>query len=157
MAIKMLRIDDRLIHGQIVTAWAKNIHADKIWIVDDGVAKDDFIKGIMQMVAPSDRELIITGLAEMPTMAKKLDAESGNTLILVKYPYVAQEIFKAGISLKELNIGGIGASPERKKLFKNISASEAEKQTLKDIQYMGIDVYFQVTPDEKRTTYSYDN
>ena len=156
MPIKMLRIDDRLIHGQIVTAWAKNIQAEKIWIVDDGVTKDDFVKGIMHMVAPGDRELIITGLADMPSMAEKLDSELGNTLILVKFPYVAKEIFKAGIKLNELNIGGIGASPERQKLFKNISASEAEKQTLKEIQDMGINVFFQVTPDEKRTQFSYE-
>ena len=58
--------------------------------------------------------------------------------------------------LNELNIGGIGASPERQKLFKNISASEAEKQTLKEIQDMGINVFFQVTPDEKRTQFSYE-
>ena len=156
MPIKMLRIDDRLIHGQIVTAWAKNIQAEKIWIVDDGVAKDDFVKGIMHMVAPGDRELIITGLADMPSMAEKLDSELGNTLILVKFPYVAKEIFKAGIKLNELNIGAIGASPERQKLFNNISGSEAEKQTLKEIQDIGINVFFQVTPDEKRTQFSYE-
>ena len=154
MAIKMIRIDDRLIHGQIVTAWAKAIQASKIWIVDDGVAKDDFIKGVMQMVAPSDRELIITGLAEMPSMLQKLDDEIGNTLILVKFPYVAKEIFKAGPKIKELNVGGIGAGPDRKKLFKNISASQTEKETLKEIRDMGIKVFFQVTPDEKRTIFS---
>ena len=153
MSIKMIRIDDRLIHGQIVTAWAKNINAGKIWIVDDGVAKDDFIKGVMQMVAPSDRELIISSGAEVPAWLEKLDGEGDNVLILVKFPYVAQEIFKAGVKLKELNIGGMGASAERKKLFKNISASQAEKDTLKEIQDSGVDVYFQVTPDEKRTEY----
>lgn len=153
MSIKMIRIDDRLIHGQIVTAWAKNLNAGKIWIVDDGVAQDDFIKGVMQMVAPSDRELIISGIAEVPALLEKLDGEGDNVLILVKYPYVAQEIFKAGVKLKELNIGGMGASAERKKLFKNISASQAEKDTLKEIQDSGVDVYFQVTPDEKRTEY----
>lgn len=153
MPIKMIRIDDRLIHGQIVTAWAKAIQASKIWIIDDGVAKDDFIKGVMQMVAPSDRELIITGLYEMPSILKKLDNEQGNTLILVKYPYIAKEIFKAGPKINELNIGGIGAGPERKKLFKNISASQAEKETLKEIQDMGVDVFFQITPEEKRTTF----
>ena len=153
MSIKMIRIDDRLIHGQIVTAWAKNINAGKIWIVDDGVAKDDFIKGVMQMVAPSDRELIISSVAEVPALLEKLDGEGDNVLILVKFPYVAQEIFKVGVKLKELNIGGMGASAERKKLFKNISASQAEKDTLKEIQDSGVDVYFQVTPDEKRTEY----
>ena len=154
MPIKMIRIDDRLIHGQIVTAWAKAIQATKIWIVDDDVDKDDFIKGVMQMVAPTDRELVITGLGQMPTLLQKFDNEPGNVLILVKYPFVAKEIFKASPKLKALNIGGIGAGPGRKKLFKNISASSAEKETIKEIQDMGVDVYFQVTPDEKRTTFS---
>ena len=104
MPIKMIRIDDRLIHGQIVTAWAKAIQASKIWIIDDGVAKDDFIKGVMQMVAPSDRELIISGLSEMPTLLEKVDDAPENTLILVKFPYVAKEIFKVGPKLKELKI-----------------------------------------------------
>ena len=105
------------------------------------------------MVAPSDRELIISSVAEVPALLEKLDGEGDNVLILVKFPYVAQEIFKAGVKLKELNIGGMGASAERKKLFKNISASQAEKDTLKEIQDSGVDVYFQVTPDEKRTEY----
>ena len=155
MAVEMIRIDDRLIHGQIVTAWAKNKQINKIWIVDDGVAKDEFVKGIMQLVAPSDKELIISGLSEIPTLLPKLDNESPRVLILVKFPYTAEAIFKAGVKLKELNVGGIGASPERSKLFKNISASKEEKETLKNIQEMGVDVFFQVTPDERKTEFSY--
>ena len=155
MSIKMIRIDDRLIHGQIVTAWAKNLQIKKIWIADDGVAKDDFIKGVMQMVAPSDRELIITPTSDIPALVDKLDGEADNVLILIKYPYVAKEIFQAGVKLQELNIGGMGAGADRKKLFKNISASQAEKDTLKSIQDMGIDVYFQVTPDEKSSPFTY--
>lgn len=153
MTIKMVRIDDRLIHGQIVTAWAKNLNIAKIWIVDDGVATDDFIKGVMEMVAPSDRELVISPLSEITELVPKFDKESGNVLILVKYPYVAEKLFEAGIKLKELNIGGMGANAERKKLFKNISASQAEKDTLANIQKSGIDVFFQVTPEEKRTEF----
>ncbi len=102
MSIKMIRIDDRLIHGQIVTAWAKNLQIKKIWIADDGVAKDDFIKGVMQMVAPSDRELIITPTSDIPALVDKLDGEADNVLILIKYPYVAKEIFQAGVKLQEL-------------------------------------------------------
>ena len=83
MSIKMIRIDDRLIHGQIVTAWAKNLQIKKIWIADDGVAKDDFIKGVMQMVAPSDRELIITPTSDIPALVDKLDGEADNVLILM--------------------------------------------------------------------------
>lgn len=153
MAIEFIRIDDRLIHGQIVTAWAKNKQVNKIWIVDDGVAKDEFLKGIMQLVAPSDKELIISGLDEMPELLKKLDNEDPRVLILVKFPEVAQKIYEAGVKFRELNIGGMGANPKREKLFKNISASSEEVDTLREIKKMGVDVYFQVTPDERKTEF----
>ena len=155
MAVEMIRIDDRLIHGQIVTAWAKNKQINKIWIVDDGVSKDEFVKGIMQLVAPSDKELIISGLDEMPSILEKLDNDSPRVLILVKFPSTAEAIFKAGVKHRELNVGGIGAGPDRQKLFKNISASKEEKEKLKNIQDMGVDLFFQVTPDERKTEFTY--
>lgn len=155
MSIVMIRIDDRLIHGQIVTAWAKNKNAGKIWVIDTATAKDDFLSGVMKMVAPSDRELVISSEDQINELVPKFDAEPENVLILMKTPEVAKKIFEAGVKLTELNIGGMGANPERKKLFKNISASPSEVQTLKEIQNSGVFVYFQVTPDEKKTEFNF--
>ncbi|MEG0265506.1 MAG: PTS sugar transporter subunit IIB [Erysipelotrichaceae bacterium] len=153
MTIKMIRIDDRLIHGQIVTAWAKNLNIKRIWIVDDGVSKDTFISNVMQMVAPSDTKLVITGTDQIDTLVKEYDASDINTLVLVKIPAVAKQIFEADVLLRELNVGGIGAGPDRKKLFKNISASLMEIETLKEIKKIGVNVHFQVTPNEKQTNF----
>ena len=104
MSVRMIRIDDRLIHGQIVAAWAKNLSVRRIWI-------------------------------------------------LVKYPEVARHLFEAGVRIRELNVGGMGANADRKKLFKNISASEEERRTLKAMMESGVKVYFQVTPNEKQTLF----
>lgn len=153
MSVKMIRIDDRLIHGQIVAAWAKSLSIKKIWIVDDGVARDNFITNVMKMVAPPDAELVITGTGEIGPRLAEFDSSEKNTLILVKYPQVAKQLFDAGVNLRELNVGGMGANAERKKLFKNISASEEEKQILRRMKKEGIKVYFQVTPNEKQTIF----
>lgn len=151
MPIKMMRIDDRLIHGQVVTAWVKYIQAERIWIVDDVVSKDEFLKSVMKMVAPSDTELVVSDTASITELVKKYEASSKNTLILVKTPYVAKMILDNGMELRELNLGGMGASTDRKKLFKNISASEEEVAVLKEIKNDGVYVYFQITPNEKQT------
>lgn len=153
MAVKMIRIDDRLIHGQIVAAWAKSLSIKRIWIVDDGVAKDTFIINVMKMVAPPDTELTITGTDEVGRLLPELDASDKNTLILVKYPKVAKLLFDSGVLLRELNVGGMGANAERRKLFKNISASEEERKTLIELKEEGVKVYFQVTPHEKQTVF----
>ena len=153
MAVKMIRIDDRLIHGQIVAAWAKSLSIKRIWIVDDGVAKDTFITNVMKMVAPPDTELSITGSDEVGRLLPELDGSDKNTLILVKYPKVAKLLFDSGVLLRELNVGGMGANAERRKLFKNISASEEERKTLIELKEEGVKVYFQVTPHEKQTVF----
>ena len=149
----MIRIDDRLIHGQIVAAWVKSLSIKRIWIVDDGVAKDTFITNVMKMVAPPDTELTITGTDEVGRLLPELDGSDKNTLILVKYPKVAKLLFDSGVLLRELNVGGMGANAERRKLFKNISASEEERKTLIELKEEGVKVYFQVTPHEKQTVF----
>ncbi len=153
MSVKMIRIDDRLIHGQIVAAWAKCLSIKRIWIVDDAVAKDVFITNVMKMVSPPDTELVITGTDELEKLVPEFDSADKNTLILVKYPKVAKLLYEAGVGLRELNVGGMGANADRKKLFKNISASEEERATLKEMRDMGVKVYFQVTPNEKQTLF----
>lgn len=153
MAVKMIRIDDRLIHGQIVAAWSKSLSIKRIWIVDDGVAKDTFITNVMKMVAPPDTELTITGTDEVEKLLPEFDGSDKGALILVKYPRVAKLLFDSGVSLRELNVGGMGANADRKKLFKNISASEEERKTLTELKNEGIKVYFQVTPHEKQTVF----
>ena len=93
MSIKMIRIDDRLIHGQIVTAWAKNLQIKKIWIADDGVAKDDFIKGLkgeLRNDGISYRDFTVTGnFYELTTVMDTLKNNvfiptSGKSTALVK-------------------------------------------------------------------------
>lgn len=154
MGIKMVRIDDRLIHGQIVAAWAKSLSIQRIWIIDDAVAKNQFLINVMKMVAPPDTELQITGTDKIPSLASEYDKTSMNTLVLVKTPEVAEKLFDSNISFRELNVGGMGASATRTKLFKNISASEEERKTLDRLQEKGVTVYFQVTPNDKKTNYS---
>lgn len=154
MGIKFIRIDDRLIHGQVVTAWIKQYQAKRVLIVDDGVAKDDFLIGVLQMVAPSGVELVITDREQIGEKLKNYEADEKNTLILVKTPETARTLFDEGLALKELNVGGMGANQYRKAIYKNISASDEEVSILKELEGRGINVYFQATPTDKRVKLS---
>ena len=140
----MIRIDDRLIHGQVVAAWSKVLGIERILVIDDDTAKDIFLSDVMKMVAPSNVELAI--ITEVVT---KYDQDNVNTFILAKYPYVMKKVFESEISFKELDLGGMCARPNRTKLYKQISASPEEVETLREIKNMGVKVYFRVTPDDK--------
>ena len=155
MSIKMVRIDDRLIHGQIVAAWVKSLALERVWIIDDGTANDTFLKNVMKMVAPANTELVISPMSEIEQLAPKYDSDEINTLILMKYPYVAEKLFTSNISFKKLNVGGIGANSERKKVYKNISMTDEEIETCRNMSKNGVDVYIQVTPDDKQIPFEY--
>ena len=155
MSIKMVRIDDRLIHGQIVAAWVKSLALERVWIIDDGTANDTFLKNVMKMVAPANTELVISPMSEIEQLAPKYDSDEINTLILMKYPYVAEKLFASNITFKKLNVGGIGANSERKKVYKNISMTDEEIETCRNMIKNGVDVYIQVTPDDKQIPFEY--
>ena len=55
MSIRLVRVDDRLIHGQVVAVWLRSVGADRIVIVDDRVAADPFLVEVLTLAAPSDR------------------------------------------------------------------------------------------------------
>jgi len=150
MAINMIRVDDRLIHGQIVAAWVKSLGLERIWIVDDATANDSFLKNVMKMVAPPGVEFNVSSLAEISDTAKQYDEDGKKTIVLVKYPDVAEKLFETGISFKELQVGGIGANAKRKKIYKNISMTDEEMESCKRMKQSGINVYMQVTPDDKQ-------
>ena len=148
MNVTLLRIDDRLIHGQVMTAWTKVTQASRIVIVDDAVVRDEFMCKVMKMAAPTGMEVLILNLEDgMSTLLEEGDSQS--TIVLMKVPATALALKKAGIAMNRLNVGGMGAGPGRKKLFKNISASEEERGILQELDRMGVSVEFRIVPDDK--------
>lgn len=137
------RIDDRLIHGQVMTQWIQHASANEVVIVDDGVAKDAFIQMIMKSSVPSKINLEIFNVADAINYLKGED-DGKNILILVKTPGVLVALADAGIALSSINVGGIGAKAGRKTLYKNISTSDAENQDLRNLIDKGIKVFFRV-------------
>lgn len=154
MSIKFIRIDDRLIHGQIVTAWIKSFQAKKVIIVDDVVAQDEFLISVMEMVKPSGVTLDFVTSEEFGKKLADYESESTNSIILVKTPQSAKKCFDAGLNLKSLNVGGMGAKAGRKQIYRNVSASDEEVAILLDLKSKGIDTYLQATPNDKKVEVS---
>lgn len=150
MGVNFLRIDDRLIHGQVVTAWVKNYQAKRILIVDDGVAGDEFLKGVLKMVAPAGIELRIVGTDHLHETIEKYNNDTKNTVILIKTPQTAKVLFDAGLKLDALNVGGMGICKGRTNLYKNVSANPEEVSILRELEARGIKVYFQAVPSDRQ-------
>lgn len=150
MSVVLYRIDDRLIHGQIMTAWSKSTKTNRILIIDNTVAQDPFMQKVLTMAAPRDIKVEIhtleSGLNALKDQGKNINDK---ILVLVKTPQVIEFLVTNGLPIKFLNVGGMGAGANRKSIYKNVSASQEEIATFKRLHDMGVEIEFRIVPDDK--------
>lgn len=145
--IVLARIDDRLIHGQVMTAWIHELNVDEILIIDDATFKNSFLTSVMKSAIPSNIKLSIYDTDGGLDYIKE---SKSNLILLVKTPNIILELINNGVVINKLNVGGMGSKPGRSKLYRNISATEEEVHILKEINEKGTDVFIQVVPSDKR-------
>lgn len=149
MALKLVRVDDRLIHGQVVTIWLKALNARRIVIVDDKTARDEFLSEVITLAAPSGVVVEICDLASGIGRVRDLTADPEPVFVLMRSPVTALRLREAGVEFPVLNVGGIGAGPNRKPLYRNISASPEELDAMRRLESMGTSVELRIVENDR--------
>ena len=151
--IKLVRIDSRLIHGQVVTKWLKVSNARRIIIIDNELSADPFMSEIYILAAPQG---IAVDIYSVDTaVAKFNENQLGNEDILVLFKNVANcyESFKAGFPIDYLQIGGIASAPGRTSVYRAVSLDSADVAQLKEIQKHGTEIFIHIIPEETRVRF----
>ena len=149
MTLKLVRVDDRLIHGQVVAIWLKALNARRIVIVDDRTAKDDFLKEVITYAAPAGVAVEILGLEEGSARLGQLVDDPEPVFVLMRSPVTALRLREAGVAFPVLNVGGIGAGPGRKPLYRNVSASPEELEAMRALERMGTSVELRIVESDR--------
>ncbi|WP_290776516.1 PTS sugar transporter subunit IIB [Anaerofustis sp.] len=153
--VVLVRIDDRLIHGQVMTSWLNYTGANKIMVIDDEVANDPFMKNVLKTCVPGNVRIATFTVEKAAKRLKMEKAFTGDKcIILVKFPKTLYELMKQGIIFDEINIGGMGVRGERKKFFRNISASDEEKRMLKEMVDAGSKIHVRIIAEDSKTDIS---
>lgn len=150
--IVLARIDERLVHGQVMTNLSKSAGANAIFIVDDATAKDDFMKTIF-ISSGSRTGLSVKVLSTEEAIDYWNDAEFENfkVILLVKTIEVIDKLIRGGLRFEELNIGGIAKKPGTEYVIKAVGIDKDHTETLMKLhEEFGIKVYFQATPSSQR-------
>ena len=148
--IVLLRVDDRLIHGQVMTSWLNFTSANKIMVIDDKAAQDPFMKTVLKSAVPSNVGLGVFSIDRAADRLIKGFKAGDKVIVLVKYPKTILELMEKGVSFKYANIGGMGAGMNRKKFYKNISASEEEIEIFKKIISLGCKIEIQIIAEDAK-------
>lgn len=150
MPIELVRIDDRLVHGQIVQGWLKVIEINKIVVVSDVVANDQMQQMLLAMAVPSDVELEIKTLKDASESALSGKYDKSKTMLLFSNPSDVLFVIESGVDIKSVNVGGMHFSNGKKQLLCNLSVDEKDIDALKKIHYKGIETEGRVLPADER-------
>lgn len=150
--ILFARVDDRLIHGQVMTKWVKGYSCNSIFVIDNLLADDEFMKNIYIMSASTANiTLKILKIDDAIALWNKNKFDGYRVILLFKNIKSLEETIKKGLPIKKINIGGIAKSTDRKFIISTVSLKKEEAETLENLaKDYGADIFFQTVPESKR-------
>lgn len=146
----LARIDSRLLHGQVATAWTKTTNPNRIIVVSDGVAHDNLRKSMITEAAPPGVKANVVPISKMIQVAK--DPRFGNTkaLLLFETPQDALAAIKGGVDIKELNIGSMAHSVGKVAVSKVLSLGKEDVETFEELKKLGITFDVRKVPSDSK-------
>jgi D-glucosaminate-specific PTS system IIB component len=149
MSFRLVRIDDRLIHGQVVTGWLRALGAKRIVIVDDATARDEFLREVLTLAAPQGVPVEVLGLADGAARCFDLASSPEPVIVLARSPRTIVALRQAGVPIEVVDLGGMGAGPGKRRLHKTISVGPDDLASLRLLEEMGTRVEIQIVADDR--------
>lgn len=146
-----LRLDERLIHGQVATYWSRSLDADRIMVIGDAIVADPVRKDALIAAVPAGIRLSVL-TAE--TAARRLNSglyHGQRVFVLVDNPKTIRSLLDGGVHIEEVNIGNMGKRDGRTEIKKSVYCTDDEKDMILAFEEAGVPVYAQMVPgDEKK-------
>lgn len=152
--IRLIRVDCRLIHGQVMTMWTKTNNINHVLAIDDALADDAFLRDIYKMAVPSTLKVDMWPVHEAVERYQNHRLEEDNYLILFKDVETAYRAWKSGFPIEELQIGNLNADGKSKIIHRNSRLSKEHLPLLVAMMEGGVRVYTQSVPTEKKVILS---
>lgn len=146
----LARVDSRLLHGQVATAWTKSVNPSRIIVVSDAVAKDDLRKKLIEQAAPPGVKANVIPVEKMIEVSK--DPRFGNTkaLLLFENPEDVLRVVEGGVDIQEVNVGSMAHSVGKVVVSKVLSMGTEDVETFEELKSRGIKFDVRKVPNDSR-------
>ncbi|SDN46257.1 PTS system, mannose-specific IIB component [Fictibacillus solisalsi] len=150
--ISLLRIDDRLIHGQVAFGWVSALGVNVILVVNDEAKKDEMKAMALNLAKPGNVKLYIRDVKESGEIVQKFAAaQKSNVLILVRNTEDALSLVKnSNGAISEVNVGGLRYSEGKRKLTDLVAVDDQDLANLTEMNQLGVDLEFRMLPRDKK-------
>ncbi len=150
MDIRLARIDDRLIHGQVATVWSKQTGIDRIIVVSDAVAKDQLRKFLLIEAAPPGVKVNIVTVTKILAVASHPLFANEKLMLLFTNPQDVVQLVRGGIPIKSINIGGMSFSNGKQMITNFVSIDQADRYAFEFLHQKGIEIEVRKVPADRK-------
>ncbi|MCF0259036.1 MAG: PTS mannose transporter subunit IIAB [Erysipelotrichaceae bacterium] len=134
----LARIDTRLLHGQVATAWTKTVNPDRIIVVSDGVSHDKLRKTMIEQAAPPGVKVNVVPISKMIEVAKDPRFGATKAMLLFETPQDALATIEGGADIKEINVGSIAHSLGKVVVSNAVALGKDDIETFKKLKDLGV-------------------
>ena len=145
MSWALHRVDDRLIHGQVVIAWGHRLRPRRIWAVDDASAASDWEREQLRSAAP-EVDVHVVGVSEAAAAHAAEAAADGAAFLLVRDLATALALVEAGADVPAFNIGGLHYAPGKTKVHEYVYLDDADRTAARALLARGVRLDVQDVP-----------
>lgn len=151
--IKGLRVDHRLLHGQVAVAWFSSVGANTILISNDEVANNDSRKNIMRLAKPLNAKLVMNDIDKSINAINKGLTDKYDMFIVVENIADASRLINETDKFTSLNLGGTKPTKETINISKTINITKEEKILLDQLVEKGVEVEIRQVPSDTKIMY----
>lgn len=144
----LVRVDDRLLHGQVVLGWRHRLGFTSFWIADDAVASDALEQEILRSALPDGAALVVRSLQEF--LRGEADPGPGPAVLLIRGLAELRRLVAGGFAPTEVNLGGLHHRPGARRVLDYLFLTEDDAQAIRDLRDRGIRLYAQDLPGSRR-------
>jgi PTS system mannose-specific IIB component len=143
-----VRVDNRLIHGQVVEAWVPYIGAHSIFVGNDDLAADEFQQEIMSLAIPRAVESHFLTIEQLAGDTRITGPQRENALILFSSCLDVRRAFEKGLRLPTLNIGNLHYATGKRQLSPSVALGPEDESALRFFLDQGVELDFRCVPND---------
>lgn len=153
MKLLLTRIDNRLIHGQVLEAWVPSLNANCIIVANDKIANATMQKLLMEASVPRGIRVFISTLDEAAEVMASEDLANARVLLLFATSDDALEGYRSGIKFGKLNLGNMHAGEGKMQCSCTIALAPGDVENLRDLEESGVRIYSQCVPTDRQVSW----
>ena len=148
--IKLMRVDHRLLHGQVAFSWTNALGTDCILIANDSVPTDDIRKTTLKLSKPNGVKLVIKTIDDAIAAINSGVTDKYKLFIIVETIHDAKRMVEGCQTVHAVNLGGTRKAEEKKAISKFIFASESDIEDIRAMLQAGAEVELRQVPSDTK-------